>query len=113
MIPHQVFNATLLGLVLGAICIRTRSLFPGVAFHFVYNSIGVLHDRLSEYPQVVAQLTNGAVGQYLFRWQDNSLRYQPFLLVILGLVCAGLLTQLLKTPSIPILNDSVSHSNAS
>jgi sodium transport system permease protein len=46
LIPQQVFNAGLLGLVLGLIALRTRSILPGILFHFVYNSLGVLADRV-------------------------------------------------------------------
>ncbi|MFO1020933.1 MAG: ABC transporter permease subunit/CPBP intramembrane protease [Planctomycetales bacterium] len=45
MIPQQVFNAALLGLVLGLIAVRTNSLFPGIFFHFVYNSLAIMHGK--------------------------------------------------------------------
>jgi sodium transport system permease protein len=45
MIPQQVFNAALLGVVLGIICVRSRSILPCVAFHFVYNALALLHGR--------------------------------------------------------------------
>ena len=95
MIPHQVFNATLLGLVLGAMCIRNRSLFPGIAFHFVYNSIGVLHDRIGTYVP-----TEGA-WNFFFRMEEGSLRYQPALLCLLSILCIGLLNRLLQPSVIP------------
>ena len=94
MIPHQVFNATLLGLILGAMCVRNRSLLPGIAFHFVYNSLGVLHDRLgSSVP------TDRAWG-FFFRWDDGALRYQPALLCLLLLLSIGLLHRLLQPSTI-------------
>ena len=90
MIPHQVFNATLLGLILGAMCVRSQSLLPGIAFHFVYNSLGILHGRFGdEIP------TQGAWG-FLFRIEDHSLRYQSGLLVVLSVVAIGLLYGLLR-----------------
>ena len=48
MIPQQVFNATLLGLALGMIAVYSRSLLPGVIFHFIYNSLSVLRERIPE-----------------------------------------------------------------
>jgi sodium transport system permease protein len=45
MVPQQVFNATLVGLVLGLIAIRSRSLIPGVLFHAIYNGSEVLRSR--------------------------------------------------------------------
>lgn len=47
MIPQQVFNAALLGLVLGFLAIRSGSLFPPVLFHLVFNSLAVFHGRLT------------------------------------------------------------------
>ncbi|MGQ0635528.1 MAG: ABC transporter permease subunit/CPBP intramembrane protease [Planctomycetaceae bacterium] len=47
MIPQQVFNATLIGLVLGALTLRSGSLAPAMMFHFINNSLSVVHGRLS------------------------------------------------------------------
>jgi sodium transport system permease protein len=47
MIPQQVFYATLLGLVLGLLAIRTRSIWPGLLFHFTFNAISVIQERMS------------------------------------------------------------------
>jgi len=46
MIPQQVFNATLLGLVLAALALRSGSLIPGVIFHLIFNGIQVVASRL-------------------------------------------------------------------
>ena len=85
MIPQQVFNASMLGLILGVICVRTRSLLPGIAFHFVYNSLGVLHDRWG-----ARVPTEGPWGIF-FRGEDQLLRYQPALICLLIPVATGLL----------------------
>jgi len=42
MIPQQVFNAFLLGLVLALLALRSGSLLPGVIFHFINNATNVL-----------------------------------------------------------------------
>ena len=47
MIPQQVFTTTLVGLVLGLIAVRSRSLIPGVVFHFLFNSMSILRERVS------------------------------------------------------------------
>lgn len=96
MIPHQVFNATLLGLVLGTICVRNRSLFPGVVFHFVYNTLGILHDRLNEELPLLKWTSHSDLFKLFFRWEEHSLRYQPALLVILIILCIILLKRLIK-----------------
>jgi sodium transport system permease protein len=46
MIPQQVFNAALLGLVLGLLAVRSNSLWPGVLFHFLFNGSHVAVGRL-------------------------------------------------------------------
>lgn len=46
MIPQQVFNATLLGLLLGLLAVRSGSIFPGMLFHLIYNSLEVSRERI-------------------------------------------------------------------
>lgn len=43
---QQLFNATLLGIVLGLLAVRSRSLLPGIAFHFLNNAMGVMRGTL-------------------------------------------------------------------
>ncbi|MDB5335573.1 MAG: Abortive infection protein [Planctomycetaceae bacterium] len=46
MIPQQVFNAALLGIVLGIVATRSNSLWPCVIFHFCFNALAVMHGRI-------------------------------------------------------------------
>ncbi len=46
MIPQQIFNAALLGIVLGLIATRSQSLWPCIIFHFCFNSLAVMHGRI-------------------------------------------------------------------
>lgn len=101
MIPQQVFNATILGIALGAICVRSRSLLPGVLFHFVYNSLGLLHGRFG------GSVPDDGVWLWLFRHQDQALRYQPALLCLAALAAIGLLHRLTRHPAIPDEDDPV------
>jgi sodium transport system permease protein len=39
---QQLFNATLLGIILGLLAIRSRSILPGILFHFLNNGIAVV-----------------------------------------------------------------------
>src|SRR3954447_4436663 len=39
---QQLFNATLLGIVLGLLAVRSRSIVPGIVFHFLNNGMAVL-----------------------------------------------------------------------
>ncbi len=93
MIPQQVFNAALLGVILGMMCVRSRSLIPGIAFHFVYNSLAILHGRMGK------QVSHDGVWAWLFRQEDGMLRYQPALLCLAALAAIGLLHRLTRHPN--------------
>jgi len=90
MIPQQVFNAALLGIILGTMCVRSRSLLPGVLFHLVYNSLAILHGRFGE------QVSDVGIWGWLFRHEDDALRYQPAMLCLAALAAIGLLHRLTR-----------------
>jgi len=76
MIPQQVFNATLVGLVLGLIAVRSGSIIPCIVFHFIFNSSEVLKSRL---------IKPDFTGNWLFQVQGEELRYTwPVLVVSAG-----------------------------
>jgi len=50
MVPQQVFNAMLLGLVLGLLALRSGSLVPGILFHLTYNSLEIVRSRVASLP---------------------------------------------------------------
>ena len=104
MIPQQVFNAALLGVVLGTICVRSRSILPCVAFHFVYNTLAVLHGRAGD------TVPDTKIWAWLFRHQDEALRYQPALLCLAALAAIGLLHRLTRHPNITEDMDTPSES---
>ena len=81
---QQLFGATLLGLVLGLIAIRTRSLWPGVLFHFVNNTLGVLIVDAAKNPRLAS------LSGWLLRDQAEAL-YRPAVLVVSALASAVLL----------------------
>ncbi|MFK7820664.1 MAG: ABC transporter permease subunit/CPBP intramembrane protease [Planctomycetaceae bacterium] len=74
MIPQQVFNASLLGLLIGLLAIRSRSLLVCIVFHVLYNSLGVLHGMFG------SLVTTDGIFGYLFRQEEGMLRYSPLLL---------------------------------
>jgi sodium transport system permease protein len=39
---QQLFNATMLGIILGLLAVRSRSLLPGIVFHLLNNALTVL-----------------------------------------------------------------------
>jgi len=96
MIAHQVFNAILLGVVLGLLAVRSRSLIPGVIFHFIFNGMQVAQTRIP------VRYFESPVMQWLFSVESESgqtiVRFDAPLLAISGLLSVGLITWLIKAP---------------
>ncbi len=97
LIPQQVLNAALLGILLGWIAVRTRSLWPGIAFHFLYNGLEVCRNRFGK----LFDVTGG--WQLLFR-NEGGLRYQPLLLVLCAVLTVILL--LILSRRRPVVSDT-------
>ncbi len=72
---QQLFGATLLGLVLGLIAVRSRSLWPGVLFHFINNAIGVLIVDAARHPGLAS------LSDVLFRDQAEAIFRRPIVAV--------------------------------
>jgi sodium transport system permease protein len=105
MIPQQVFNASLLGIVLGWLAIRGNSLLPGVVFHFLFNSISVLRERAG-----VKLLESGVVSldptawRWFARLEASGLRYNWPTLIVCGTItgcCLWWMWQLGRVKPIP------------
>ena len=78
MIPQQVFNASLVGLLIGLLAVHSRSLFPAILFHFCNNTLAVLYSRGVFDPQDGVLFAHDASGM---------LRYQaPILLACTAVV---------------------------
>jgi len=92
MIPQQVFNAALLGVVLGLLAVRSNSLFPAVAFHVVYNSLAVGHGRLGN---VSSGWWKMPPMQWFVTVGESGLRYEPLLLVLCAVPAVWLLKRLM------------------
>jgi sodium transport system permease protein len=58
---QQLFNATLLGIVLGLLAVRSRSILPGIVFHFLNNAFGVAHGWFISAPWA------GAIVPWIYR----------------------------------------------
>jgi len=100
MIPQQVFNAILLGIVLGILAVRSGSLIPGLVFHLLFNGIQVVLSRVD-----VSPLERG-IGQWLFTVEraeeQTGLRFDWPLLLICVVLSGLLLRWVLKQhPSSP------------
>ena len=81
---QQLFNATLLGLVLGLLAVRSRSILPGLIFHFLNNAIAVSQGYLAKAPW------SGPVLPWIYRNPDDGL-YHVAWTVASALVSAFLL----------------------
>ncbi len=92
MIPQQVFNATLVGMLVGLIALRSNSLLPGVIFHFCFNGLAVVHSQAAEY------LGNGdSMGQGLiYSVQEETLRYGFGTLAVCASLSFALITWLIR-----------------
>ena len=84
-IPQQVFNATLIGLVLGLIAIRSNSLLPCVVFHWIYNSLQIATVRID------TSQFDGSSFNWFAVVQDDVLRYQWPTLSVAAVVAIVLL----------------------
>lgn len=89
MIPQQVFNAILLGLVIGLLAVRSGSLLPGVIFHFLFNGTQVLLSRQA------GTLESSPV----VKWLESSRGAQVAALSIAGLISVYLVAWLAKSRS--------------
>ena len=58
---QQLFNATLLGIVLGLLAVRSRSILPGIVFHFLNNAIAVVRGEL------LAKAGDSSVVAWIYR----------------------------------------------
>ena len=90
MIPQQVFNAVLLGLVLGLIALRSGSLLPGVLFHMIYNSLESVRSRAGD---AVVELP---VLKWLVAKDSEGIGYTTTCLIVAAVVAAALITWLVR-----------------
>jgi sodium transport system permease protein len=84
---QQLFNATLLGIVLGLLAVRSRSILPGIVFHFLNNAYAVLLSvivtRHFAGPILDWIYRNPAEGLYHGAWIACSAVVSPLLLYYL------------------------------
>lgn len=80
---QQVFNATLLGLILGLLAVRSRSLLPGIVFHLINNGLAISMGSLTK------TTSGAALATWLYRDPAEGLYHVP--LVVAGLVVTALL----------------------
>jgi sodium transport system permease protein len=86
---QQLFNATLLGVVLGLLAVRSRSLVPGILFHFLNNALAVTQASWLPY------LESAGVTSWLYRTPAEGL-YHGVWVALSGLVSVLLFLYLWK-----------------
>jgi sodium transport system permease protein len=84
---QQLFNATLLGVVLGLLAVRSRSILPCIVFHFLNNALAVTQDSLVKDPRAQSIVPwiyrNPAEGLYHVQWIAASVLFSGILLYYL------------------------------
>ena len=95
---QQFFNATLLGLVLGLLAVRSGSLLPGIVFHLINNALAVLRtvptaDLVG--PGLAGRLDRANAAGWLYRDAEQGLYHWPWL-VLGGLVATALIVALVR-----------------
>ena len=86
---QQLFNATLLGIVLGLLAVRSRSLLPGILFHFLNNALAVTQSHW------VHGLETMGLASWLYRNPQEGL-YHGFWIALSLLVSTLLFLYLWK-----------------
>lgn len=81
---QQLFAATVLGLVLGLLAIRSKSLLPGIVFHFLNNFFAIGRGALLENPRLRPFAT------VLYRDPSRG-RYHWYWIVLGGAISAAML----------------------
>jgi sodium transport system permease protein len=87
---QQLFNATLLGLILGLLALRSRSLAPGIVFHALNNGLAVLIGTWA------ATASGARYAPWLFRKPSEALYHYP-LVAVAAAASAALLVVLLRS----------------
>jgi len=86
---QQLFNATLLGLVLGLLAVRSGSILPGILFHVMNNGLAVSMGYANDD-------VKGWMARWLYRDADKAL-YQGWIVVAGTLASLVLLTWLWRS----------------
>ncbi|MBX6313795.1 MAG: CPBP family intramembrane metalloprotease [Isosphaeraceae bacterium] len=84
---QQLFNATLLGIVLGLLAVKSRSIVPGIVFHLLNNGLALL----------LSEVAAGSIGRGVAPWVYRDVAqglYHGYWIAAGGLLTALLLVLL-------------------
>ena len=93
---QQSIAATIVGIVIGYIAVKTNSLLPAMAYHLVHNSLGVLVGRVDA--EVIAQWP---ILDAFFLLSADGIEYRWNAMVIAGLCGALILLWIKRLPYHP------------
>jgi sodium transport system permease protein len=80
---QQLFNATLLGVVLGLLAVRSRSILPGIVFHFLNNAFAVALSSLIQAPWAAR------IVPFIYRNPEEGLYHGQW--IVVSVVLSGIL----------------------
>ncbi len=103
---QQLFNATLLGIVLGLLAMRSRSLLPGILFHVINNSMAIVMGQLGE------SRLGLRIATILFRDRAEGL-YHWHWVVLATLISAALLVILYRDRGEKPIAEAMEHKSSS
>jgi sodium transport system permease protein len=86
---QQLFNATLLGVVLGLLAVRSRSLVPGIIFHGLNNAFAITQGPW------ISHLESAGLAAWIYRNPAEGL-YHEFWVILSGVASALLFFYLWK-----------------
>jgi sodium transport system permease protein len=80
---QQLFNATLLGIVLALLAVRSRSILPGIVFHFINNGVAVAQGALIKASWATA------IVPWVYRNRDDGLYHRHW--IVASVLLSGVL----------------------
>jgi sodium transport system permease protein len=93
-ILQQSLNACILGIVIGYIAVKSRSILPCILYHLTHNTISVLHSRLDP-----GTAPGGGLADWIFVLDaQNQYQYQLVVLVLGSCIAAGILLYYIRLP---------------
>ncbi len=102
---QQLFNATLLGLVLGLLAVRSRSILPGIVFHTLNNGLAFLTGTWLE------SETGKRLAPWVFRAPHEG-QYQYWVVAAAIVATVALLTPLVRGMATPAAPAKISNRDA-
>ncbi|RMG40024.1 MAG: CPBP family intramembrane metalloprotease [Planctomycetota bacterium] len=97
MIPQQVFNASLLGLVLGLLAVRSGSLFVPITMHVLFNAASVVQMRIAgRWAESPPHWLHSAWVRPWLGVDASGIRYHWLTVVIAAAIATWLLRGLLR-----------------